>query len=206
MNLAQQKSVIQKANMSLVSIRLIELRYFQLFFANLGINSALFIGFIAGSIAQIPSREIPTGCWVGWALIYNYSSAITMAAAIFALIITTFTDMFALGLGLRGPIGSMVISITGMIDEQQTMLYAFIITVTFFGLQQITMYFLMMDKISGWVTGMITLVAMIFWYRYALRLYNRFKWKIGDEAHLLWDGKLGSDPTSPHSPHKLRFP
>jgi hypothetical protein len=176
MNLASQKAVIQQANMNLVNIRFIELEYFSQFFASFGTQSALMIGFIAGSLSQVPGVENPSKCWYGWIALYWLTSAICMGAAMNALVCSIFLQVYGQGLGLRGPLGSMVRAVEGMLVEQQNILWSFLIAVFSFGLQCVGMYWIMMDQTSAIVSSVFTFIGIFFWYHYALRLYNRFSW------------------------------
>lgn len=174
---ARHKQLMHETNVAVVNIRNTELTYFMVFFQNLGVNAAVGFGLIAGSVSQVPGYENPTGCWYGFVVLYWVASALTVVSSIFALITEIFVVVYGHGLALRGPVGSMVKAIDGMVEEQKTIFSAFAMTICFLGLQQIGMYFIMMDSTSAWISGGITLVAMISWYRYALRLYNRFHWK-----------------------------
>lgn len=180
---AQQKQIIQQANQQLISIRSSELDYFMSFFSNLGLNAALGIGYIAQSISQVPGFENPTQTWWGFRFLYWTASAMTLACAAYAMITAVFVSVFAQGLALRGPLGSMVRSIEGMIEEQQVIFWSFNSVIFFLAWQQIGMYFIMMDQTSAWICGAITIVAMVSWYWYALHLYNRFSWT---SAELKW--------------------
>lgn len=186
MNLANQQALIQAANMNLIGIRYIELSYFATFFANLGTQSALFIGFISGSLSQVPGTDNPAGCWYGWLVLYWVSSAVCYGAGVHALVCSVFLQVFGQGLGLRGPVGSMVRAVEGMIAEQENVLQAFLLAIFSFGFQCIGMYFIMMDSMSAIISSAFTLIAIFLWYRYALRLYNRFSWK---NVNVAWDGK-----------------
>jgi hypothetical protein len=177
MNQAQQKALIQETNMSLINIRSIELNYFSAFFSSFGTQCALMIGFIVGSLSQVPGLENPPGCWYGFIVLYWVSSAITLAAGVHGLVCSVFVQVFGQGLGLRGPLGSMVRAVEGMVEEQENIVQTFIIAVFSFGFQCIGMYFIMMDWVSATVTSVITLLGIILWYNYSLRLYNRFSWK-----------------------------
>lgn len=180
---AQHKQLIHETNVAVVNIRSIELGYFMNFFTNFGVNAAVGFGLIAGSVSQVPGFDNPTGCWYGFIVLYWITSALTVVSSIFALITEIYVVVYGQGLALRGPSGSMVKAIDGMIDEQKTIFWAFNATLLFLGLQQIGMYFIMMDSTSAWVTGALTLVAMVSWYRYGLRLYNRFNW---DKLEIAW--------------------
>lgn len=177
MNQALQKALIQETNMSLINIRSIELDYFSTFFSSFGTQCALMIGFIVGSLSQVPGLDNPTGCWYGWIVLYWVTSALTLAAGVHGLVSSVFVQVFGQGLGLRGPLGSMVRAVEGMVEEQENIVHAFIVAVFSFGFQCIGMYFIMMDWVSATVSSIITMVGIILWYNYALRLYNRFSWK-----------------------------
>jgi hypothetical protein len=176
MNQANQKAVVQEANMNLVEIRNVELDYFSTFYSNFATQAALMIGFIVGSLSQVPTIDNPSGAPYFFVVLYNITSATTLASAIHSLVCAVFVQVFGQGLGLRGPLGSMIISIEGMVVEQQQILVSFIITVSSFGLQCIGMYWIMMDQTNAIIATVITGLAMIVWYRYSLRLYNRFSW------------------------------
>jgi hypothetical protein len=53
MNQANQKAVVQEANMTLVSIRQAEISYFSSFFSNFGTQSAVLIGCTIVCISQV---------------------------------------------------------------------------------------------------------------------------------------------------------
>lgn len=174
MNRANQQQIVQIANQQLVAIRGSELQYFSIFFSNFGVNAALMVGFVAGSISQVPGYENPSGTWYGFILVYWFSSALLVCTAAYALLGTQLCDVYGQGLALRGPLGSMVQAIDMMVLEQTVTNQMFIISLFLFGFQQIGMYFIMMESTSGWAASTVTIVAMISWYRYALRLYNKF--------------------------------
>jgi hypothetical protein len=177
MNQANQKQVIQTANMNLVQIRQYELQYFSTFFSNFGTQAALMIGFIAGSLSQVPGTDNPAGAPYFFVVLYWVTSALTMMTGMHALLVSVFLQVFGQGLALRGPVGSMVRAVEGMVAEQQQIFYSFILTMFFFGLQAIGMYWVMMDSTSSIVCTILTVIAMFYWYQYSLRVYNRFSWK-----------------------------
>lgn len=176
MNQANQKVVVQTANMTLISIRSAEIAYFSTFFSSFGTQSALIIGFICGSISQVPGIDNPSGCNYFWIVLYWVTSAITVASAVHVLVCTIFISVFGQGLALRGPLGSMVRAVEGMVVEQQQVLYSFIITIVAFAFQAIGMYWIMMDSTSAIASTIITGIGMYGWYHYTLRIYNRFNW------------------------------
>jgi hypothetical protein len=134
------------------------------------------IGFIVGSLSQVPGIDNPSGAPYFFISLYWITSATTLCSAIHSLVCAVFVEVFGQGLGLRGPLGSMIVAIEGMVIEQKQILWSFIITVTSFGLQCIGLYWIMMDRSSAIVCTIITGIAMVLWYRYSIRLYNRFSW------------------------------
>jgi hypothetical protein len=176
MNQANQQVVIQNANMTLIQIRQYELTYFQTFFANFGTQAALMIGFILSSISQVPGWDNPTDAPGPMLVFYWVTSTISSCFGMHCLVCTIFIQVYGQGLALRGPPGSMVRAIKGMIAEQEQIFTSFLIAIFSFGLQCIGMYFIMMDKLNAIITSIITGLFMIYWYRYSVRLYNKFSW------------------------------
>jgi hypothetical protein len=116
MNQANQKVVIQNTNMQLVGVRTFELNYFSDFFSNFGTQSAVMIGFIAGSISQVPGYM--TNADGFWDYEYWITSSICIGAAIACVFAAFYINVFVQGLAIRGPAGSMIKTIEGMILEQ----------------------------------------------------------------------------------------
>lgn len=176
MNRANQRAVLQEANMLLVDIRSAEVQYYDSFFNNFATNAALMIGFICGAVSQVPALDNPSGAPYPWIVMYWIGSAGTVGAAVHVLVCAVFVAVFGQGLALRGPIGSMVKAVDGMVSEQEHVLFYFVVTIVFFAFQSIGMYWVMMDSTSAIVSTVITFIAMYYWYHYTLRIYNRFNW------------------------------
>lgn len=188
---AEQKALAHEANIHLVNIRNFEIEYFSNFFTQFGTQCALMIGFITGSLSQAPALQNPAGAPYPWVVMYWVGSAGTVAFATHVLVCTVFIAVFGQGLAIRGPLGSMIKAIDGMIVEQLQVLVFYIITVIFFAFQAIGMYWVMMDAVSAIVSTVITFLAMILWYHHALRIYNRFYWEKSDSN---WDNDAERAP------------
>jgi len=67
-------------------------------------------------------------------------------------------------------------AVDGMVYEQQQILSSFILGVAFFVLQEVGMFFIVMDQPFAIVCSLIVLAGMGTTYHYALRIYNRFNW------------------------------
>lgn len=185
MNRAEQQKLVQETNMNLVAIRSAEIDYFSTFFSNFGTQAALIIGCIMGSVSQVPGIESNEPFFfIG---MYWVTTAISLAGAMHVLLCTVFINVFGQGLALRGPLGSMVQAVEGMVIEQHQVLLSFIITTIFFGFNCIGMYWIMMDQKSAIAASVITLIGMYLWYHYCLRIYNRFNWN--ETAKDVWEEK-----------------
>lgn len=211
---AGQQQVVQQTNLNLVQIRTIEIQYFSDFFTNFGTQCILLGGFICGAISQTPGIDRDVNYF--FIILYNLGSAGCVAFAVQALIGSIYISVFGQGTALRGPLGSMVTTVEGMVQEQKTAVLLFIGAVVCYVCQEIGMYWLMMDQINAIVCSIITAIASLITYRAALRIYNRFYWDAGsvkfqtrnrDEDDELDDlnpepGKQHSTPKSPLNKHK----
>ena len=175
--------------MNLINIRNIEIEYFRNFFTQFGTQCALMIGLIAGSISQAPGLPNPSHSPYFFLVMYWVGSAGTVATAVHVLVCTVFISVFGQGLAIRGPLGSMITAIEGMIVEQRQVLFFYVVTVIFFAFQSVGLYWVMMDSISAIVSTVLTCIAAVFWYRHSLRIYNRFYW---DKEHADWDDQYRS--------------
>eukprot|EP01031_Cornospumella_fuschlensis_P040604 gene40604-49506_t len=191
MNQANQKAVIQEANMNLVGIRALELNYFNDFYTNFATQAAILVGLIIGSVSQVPGLDNPADSPYFFVSMYWVTSAVTISAGVYGLVCAVFIQVFGQGLGLRGPPGSMVRAIEGMVVEQQNILTSFTISIFAYGLNNISMYWQMMDNYNAIICMIISVIGMVFWYRYSLRLYNRFSW---NSLKVEW-GEDERDPT-----------
>ena len=84
--------------------------------------------------------------------------------------------MFGQGLALRGPSGSMIKAVDGMCQEQKQVLTAFTATIFFLGVSTIATYYVVMTLLGAHICSAVTVLAMMLWHRYCLRIYNRFKY------------------------------
>lgn len=171
---ASQKAVFQQTNIVLTQIRQVEIQYFSQFFTNFGTQSILLAGFICGAVSQTPA--FGDDCNYFWQLLYNLGSAGCVAFAIQAILGAVFISVFGQGVALRGPLGSMVNTIEGMVLEQQRAVRLFLGAAICYILQEIGMCWVMMDTIPAIVCTLILVGYAFHTYRSTLRIYNRFYW------------------------------
>lgn len=160
--------------MNLVNIRNAEMEYFSTFYFYFGTRSALVIAFVCSSISQVPGLSNPSECPYIWRLFFWYGSAGTLACAVHVMLCSLFVGVFGEGMGIRGPLGSMVRAVDGMIEEQMHILFYFNLTIFFFGFFFIGMAWIMMDTETAWVSTALLVCFMFLWYHYNLRIYNKF--------------------------------
>lgn len=174
---AGQKAVFQQTNVALTQIRQVEIQYFSDFFTNFGTQCILLAGFICGSISQTPAYNAP--CNYFWQITYNLGAAGCVAFSVQAMIGSVFISVFGQGVALRGPLGSMVKTVEGMVQEQHNAVILFVLAVTCFVIQEIGMCWVMMDWPFATLCTVLIILYSMFTYRSALRIYNRFYWEGG---------------------------
>lgn len=174
---AGQKAVFQQTNVALTQIRQVEIDYFSQFFTNFGTQCFLLAGFICGSISQTPAFQAE--CNYFWQILYNLGAAGCVAFAVQAMIGAVFISVFGQGLAIRGPLGSMVNTIEGMVQEQHNAVILFVCAVVCFVVQEIGMCWVMMDWPYAIISSAVIVIYGLYTYRSALRIYNRFYWEGG---------------------------
>ena len=116
--------------------------------------------------------------------IYFICSALSMACGLYCVQQSILSNVYGLGLALRGPIGSMVFAVDGMIQEQYGIVLTFILTIVFFGLSTIAYFWVVETTIIASVSTVIMTTGFCYWYYYSTRIINRFK--LTDEK-IVWD-------------------
>lgn len=98
-----------------------------------------------------------------------------MICTLHVVLTTTFINIFGPGLALRGPAGSMVRAVEGMVKEKDSIFLAFFLSVVLFQLASLACCFVVMSHNAAWTAMVIFIVGLWYWYKYCLRIYNRFK-------------------------------
>lgn len=196
MQRAEQKKVANEANLQLVNIRTAELLYFSNFFSTFGIQAAVMVAVVCGSISQTPAwnkvgiecDEFKAANPPFWRYLYFIATSATLVTAMNVLLSTVFINIFGHGLALRGPGGSMVRAIAGMVEEQYQILASFLLCIVFYSLMVIGMFFQVMDGTLAPICVTLLVVCLYVSYHYTLRIYNRFQipeksadWRNNDE-------------------------
>ncbi len=187
---AEQQQFVQATNNQLLDIRNTEISYFISFFSNFGTQCALISGFIVNAISQVPGLD--SRCNPAWKYIYWILSALALMCAMHVLLCTMFINVFGQGLAIRGPLGSMIRAVEGMVQETNQILIAYVASIFFFAFSTIGVYFIMMEHDAAVICACITGVGIYIWYHFVLRIYNRFKWNRVNET--LWHENENLDP------------
>ena len=106
-----------------------------------------------------------------------------------------FITIYAPGLALRGPSGSMARAIEGMKVEQETMLYLYSALIAVFATYIFASFWLVMTDAAAWVLTFTFAVQAYGWYYFTLRIYNRFKFDAVDAGSF--------DSTSPEVAQRI---
>jgi hypothetical protein len=92
--------------------------------------------------------------------------------------------VYALGLALRGPLGSMVIAVDGLAEEKYIIVYTFFAAILSFALSTIAYFWVVETVIFASLSTLIVIVGIYFWYTYSIRIINKFQW---DTDQVVWD-------------------
>lgn len=175
MQRADQFKVTQLANLELVKIRNHELLYFQHFFTSMGIQAAVMVGTMTGSISQCPAwAERTVHQPFSSRFLYFTSTAATLATGMLCFLSCVFIAVYGQSLALRGPAGSMVRAVNAMIAEQKQVLSSFLLMLVFFVFTEIGMFWVIMDDYLATIGTLGVLLGCCVTYHYCLRIYNRF--------------------------------
>jgi hypothetical protein len=183
---ANQKAVIQETNINLVNIRYMEIQYFSQFFTNFGTQCFILAGLICGTVSQTPTLD-DYPCNYFFVMMYNSMAASCLALATMAMLASVFIAVFGEGLAIRGPLGSVVKVIDGMVQEQHRVVFLFVAAVITFVLNLVGMSWIMMDQTNAIICTIILLFSALHTYRIALRIYNRFWW---DKSKTEWKDEI----------------
>eukprot|EP01035_Chromulina_nebulosa_P024403 gene24403-31767_t len=129
---ANQNAVAHTANVNLVNLRNLEITYFYTFFLNFGTQSALVATIVYGTMSQVP-----------------------------ALIASLYVSVYAQGKALRGPIGSMVNTVEGLLYEQKSVVFDFSLTILFLAFSTIGMFGIMMDSTCALICTVLTIFGSV---------------------------------------------
>lgn len=193
---AEQNKLVHEANKQLLSIRREELEYFVGVFSDFGTQSALIAGFTLSNVTQVDA--ISSDVSSGWKWLFWISCSIVLVTSLHVVLTTTFINIFGPGLALRGPAGSMVRAVEGMIKEKDAIFVAFFVSIIVFQISTVSASFLVMSSSAAWTSMVLCLGGLYIWYVYCLRIYNRFKL---DEVDFSWNEDHDEGPL----PNKSRM-
>ena len=93
------------------------------------------------------------------------------------LLLNIHTDIYTIGLALRGPLGSMKKAIDGMYVEQKETLAGVVLSIVLFSVELCIIFALEMYEIEAAVCSAMFAFSMLFISaRSCIRIYNRFKY------------------------------
>ena len=180
---ANQDYLAHSTNIAIVNIRSSELNYFQTFFLGFGFQIGLIAGFNLNVISQTVCKfavlhillfnfflitcfnKLATDatCNQFWLYLYWINNALGSIFGILAILIALLTNVYGQGLALRGPAGSMVKAIDGMIEEQHRFLFFFSLCTLTTALSFIGNFFIMMLEDGAWAAGSIIVIGICLW-------------------------------------------
>lgn len=138
---AEQVALEQAAYQQLLHIREKELNYFVNNCTSIGTQVALLAGFTITTLVEL-SNKVPDG-WL--TVLFNISASIALISGLQCVLSTTFVRVWGPGLALRGPKGSMVRAVDGMMKEQDAIFTSFGVCIVAFTMLGISTSWLVMQ-------------------------------------------------------------
>lgn len=139
----------------------------------MGIICALITGFALSAVTQVGTIDSSAFEWTKW--FFWIASTLCMCTGMHCVVTTTFVNVLGTGLALRGPSGSMVRAVEGMIKEQDAIVVSLIATVVFYQFLMMGALYQLAYEEAGICCAIILFGGIYVWYHYCLRIYNRFK-------------------------------
>ena len=116
---AEQALLLQAANQQVIKIRNAELTYYTTVFESFNTQCALIAGFVLQALTNLNLEQAEKNKIVSIAsIIFWISSAVAIATSLHCVLTTTLCNIYAPGMALRGPLGSMVRAVEGVVEEQ----------------------------------------------------------------------------------------
>ena len=142
---AETDALMQAQNIGVLETRQAELEYYVNVYNSIGTQAALIAGFTITSMTSIDLTDMQLTPSKGAYFILN---TITLCTSVQCVLSTIFVVVCGPGLALRGPEGSMVRAVNGMLKEQSHIFRAFIASILFFAASTPATGFSFLPKVS----------------------------------------------------------
>ena len=176
MNRANYQKLFQRANQGVITIRQEELNYYLNLHGSFGTKAALIGGFTYGILTQnvinFSSRNIDI-----YRTIYYFFATCTIASALHVILCTMLIQVYAQGLALHGPLGSMWAAAQGMEKESTQIVASSLFMVVSFCSATIFLFWCVMSMHQAIGATLVFLVVVRQMFYYSERIYLRFYWK-----------------------------
>jgi PH domain len=192
MQFAEQEVLLQNANQEVLAVRQLELSYFSTFFNSFSVQAALLAGFVLNSLNDNEYDRFAGHQMADY--VYWIFSAVLFAAALHCILTTVYCTVYGAGLALRGPIGSMVKAVDGMVAEQDGILVSFIICLLSFAMACLGYFWVIMTVEAAVISTFVMLIGLYYWSSHGLRIYNKFKW---EDTGTSWADLSDDEETEP---------
>lgn len=174
---AGQSAVIQNTNSFLVQqIRALELNYYSSWYMAFGNQAILLAGFVLSSYSQVLAGDSGSKIGDRFGNLYWITITITFCASIHCALITLFSYVYGNGLALRGPEGSVVRAVDGMVSDRSEVFLSYVVAVVAFVVSTMATYWIVMTHEIAGLTCLLNIVGFAYTYSCCLRIYNRFKY------------------------------
>ncbi len=126
------------------------------------------------SVPALESEE--TGDF--WKYVFWITCVISVGGSVYVMLVSTFLNVYGPGLALRGKAGSMIRVCDGMIQERNTLLIAYIVSLLAFQVSNLGCFFIVMYSSGAIISTIILVISTTYGYICCQRIYGRFKVEI----------------------------
>jgi len=169
---AEYASKFQASNIDLVKIRSQEMNYYCNYYMSVAAQSSLVLCFALSLITQTIATEdadfrVDEAFWI--------CLAITVNTSVHCMITSIFVYVYAYGLALNGPRGSVLQAIEGMIAELDHVFLSYKLMIFFFMSSTILSFWIIMNYHIALPCSILALIFSVIWARHCNNIYNRFQ-------------------------------
>jgi exosortase/archaeosortase len=178
---AKHVKLTQESNQRLLDIRQNEVNYYSNFLITFSTLAALCASLVVNTVTQVQAYST-VGLARGLKSWFWLSCTVTICLGIHCVLVSSITLVYGLGLALKGPLGSMIRAIKGMVKASKIVYMTFIVTMIGFGITNCaTFWMVAFTEIAAASTAIFVVFLFAIAY-HCVEITERFYWKELDDS------------------------
>lgn len=177
---ARHVKLTQDSNQRLLDIRQNEINYYSDFLITFSTLAALCASLIVNTVTQVQAYST-VGLLRGLKSWFWLSCTVTICFGIHCVVVSSVTLVYGLGLALKGPLGSMIRALKGMVRASKIVYTTFLITMVGFVIVNMATFWMVAFTEIALATTFIFIVFVIGIAYHCVEITERFYWKELDQ-------------------------